>query len=1405
MKDADLRSATSRPATTILFRALDAVHDGVLVLALDGSIEYANKAAVELLGTDQSVVGRHVTKVLQLSYDGDSRVFELPLIAALDAKSPIVPVHSLTLTTATGSTLPVELRIEPVEEEAQVRALLLTIRSIKTRREIERQIVYQASLLDNVQETVIACDINGRILYWNRAATSMYGWQAEEVIGKRIFDVVTPEPSRDEAWKQFLRWRTEEGTRRVSESKEVRRDGTTFLASVTLSPLTNLSGERIGFVGLTRDLTHERRAQDELNRSLSLLQATLQSTADGILVVDLEGKITAWNERFASMWRIDEKILRSGEDDRALEAAISQLVDPEGFIARVRELYAAPEEESHDLIECVDGRVFERTSRPQRLNGRAIGRVWSFRDVTEHRRAAQALHEQTELYESLHRAQSDMGEGMAILTPSAMLYVNDAIQHITGYSREELLSLGSFLNVVAPDERERIQRQFAARLRGESVPNHYETSILHKNGRRIDLEVAVKQHGGPESMQIVVLLRDITGRKEIERSLISSESKFRTVVQNLGEGVLITDPKDRVLYINHRFAEILGWQLHECVGKIGYEIFIPDSHREFLEGKLRERLQGRSDQFEIQAVRRDGSLVWCSVNAVPYYDSDGTIIGTVAAITDIDERRHQDEILRRSEERFRYMTLATNDAVYDWQLTTNEIWWNDAFTKLFGYDPSQMDINFDLWTSCLHPDDRDRVLNSIDAAIRSGNQVWSDEYRFCRSDGTYATIIDRGYLVYEAGVPVRMIGAMMDITDRRRAVEELQKAVANTSAIIENTTDAILSVDRDLRIVTYNTSFQQTFLEHNGVEIYPGLSLLDFFKEEERLYWTHTFARAMEGEHFTIQRSRVLSGEVRTYEMSFNPIRDEQGIAGVALFDKDITARKQAEEALQRSRANLEALIENSSDQIWSIDVNYRLITFNTPFAINFSRLFDHQPYEGLELKPIIAQRDQGWWKPRYARALRGERFSEEYASERGGSTRYFEVSFYPIVGFSAVTGVSVFSRDVTERKKMEHQLIAAKENAEEMNRLKSSFLANMSHEIRTPMTAILGFASIIKELSPSEELNSYASTIERSGSRLLETINGILDLAKIEANRVELHPEPTDLGSEVHKTMQLFQPLANSKRLHLDFICHDNPTVFTDPQYFGQILTNLIGNAIKFTMAGSVTVTAGLTPGTEGIGEFYVQVEDTGVGIDPDFLPYIFDEFKQESGGYNRSFEGTGLGLTISRKLTELLGGTIAVQSTVGVGSVFTIRFPLLNPNEILGRDSIESQESPMVETASTALPKILLVEDTADTAEMIRLFLRGVCEIEVAQTAAEALSKTASDRYDLVLMDVNLGSGPSGLDVTRELRLREPYAATPIIALTAYAMKGDKEIALQAGCTDYLSKPFSKSELRSKIERVL
>jgi len=332
------------------------------------------------------------------------------------------------------------------------------------------------------------------------------------------------------------------------------------------------------------------------------------------------------------------------------------------------------------------------------------------------------------------------------------------------------------------------------------------------------------------------------------------------------------------------------------------------------------------------------------------------------------------------------------------------------------------------------------------------------------------------------------------------------------------------------------------------------------------------------------------------------------------------------------------------------------------------------------------------------------------------------------------------------------------------------------------------------------------ASLILNSGKRLSETLNLLLDLANVEAEKIEISCKQIEVIRIIKNTIKLFTEDAFNKNLDFNIIVNEDKIYANlDEQFFKRIIHNLLDNAIKYTDKGSVTVTIGIEQKDEN-NQFYVKIEDTGIGIPKDKIGIIWDAFRQVSEGLNRGYEGTGLGLTISQKIAKFMHGTIEVESEFGKGSVFTVKFPTIvesKTEEPIVDEDVKTIEHIKVDEV-IKMPRVLYVEDDIINQNLVKLFMKNKYAIDTADDAISALQLVEQKKYDIILMDINLGRGMNGVQVTKEIRKNQNYNKTPIVAVTAYTMETDKSEFFNAGCSHYLSKPFLRNDLLTMLEEI-
>jgi signal transduction histidine kinase/CheY-like chemotaxis protein len=501
-------------------------------------------------------------------------------------------------------------------------------------------------------------------------------------------------------------------------------------------------------------------------------------------------------------------------------------------------------------------------------------------------------------------------------------------------------------------------------------------------------------------------------------------------------------------------------------------------------------------------------------------------------------------------------------------------------------------------------------------------------------------------------------------------------------------------------------------------------------------------------------------------------------------LENKLEAFKFTEDALIKSENNLSAIIENNADGIVIIDTN-GIVLYVNPAAKN---LFNkkEEDFIGFSFGFPVSSNKQ----------------TDSLVINKGDV--YCEVEFRIVeVNWKNKPAFQLSVRDVTQSKLTELELIKAKDKAEESDRLKSAFLANMSHEIRTPMNGILGFAELLKEPNlTSDDQKEYVYYIQRGGARLLDTINNIVDISKIESGLGQVNIVEANLNEKMDFTFKFFKPETEFKSLQFSLkkgLQANDSNILTDNEKVYSILTNLVKNAIKFTNKGFIEFGYELKSDSEPAElEFYVK--DTGISISRNQQKFIFEIFRQGNDSYNRGYEGSGLGLSIAKRYVEMLGGKIWVESEEGIGSTFYFTIPyhaVSEDNETIEKHILENE----VDFKSL---KILIVEDDEISYSILSRRVQKISkQVLHAITGIEAVEACRTHRdIDLVLMDIRMPK-MDGLEATR--LIREFNKDVIIIAQTAYAFPDDNIKAIEAGCNDYISKPINKTQLFGLIKKHL
>ncbi len=774
------------------------------------------------------------------------------------------------------------------------------------------------------------------------------------------------------------------------------------------------------------------------------------------------------------------------------------------------------------------------------------------------------------------------------------------------------------------------------------------------------------------------------------------------------------------------------------------------------------------------------------------------------AITDISG-------LKRNEDMYQEMRDLLGETekmakIGSWKIdvkTMVPVWSNEVY-KIYGLKPhraSVLKLGLDGY-----PGDARRVLEEALSLAFEQGVGYDLELPFVAADDTKKWVRTIGKAKFENGKVSKLYGVIQDISSQKEAEERsrLMDAMLSEAEALSH------SGSWEANLVTGQSLWSAGAFRIFGYtpEKDKGLSNDDYEKlihPDDFENYKDVLARAIkEGKPCNFDFRVVMpSGEIKHVQSIGKPVRNEHGRT-IKLFGalQDITHRKSIEEALLSKKAQLSTFITSSPVAISMLDKHLNYIAASDVWIQEYMQ-------EGIELTgknhlEMFPEMDDNWVKA-LKRCLEGEVTSgeEDKYVRPNGSVEWLKWEVRPwFEKDSVVGGIILYSEVVTQSKLAREELVKTKEKAEEAAMVKSQFLATMSHEIRTPMNAVIGLTKLLIENNPREDQLKNLNTLQFSAKNLLQIINDILDLNKIEAGKIEFECIKFNLYGLVSNIKDTFEPQAQSKDIGLRLIVNDNVPEFVwgDPVRLGQVITNLLNNALKFTLEGAVTISISLKKRVDEAVEINFAVEDTGIGIANDKLSYIFESFTQASSETTRKFGGTGLGLSITRKLLEMQGSALNVRSRVGIGSVFEFDLKFKNMS------SLNTDTSTLIAAVAKKSLKgttVLLAEDNKINVMVAQQFLKKWdIDLDVAEDGEKALEMAKINDYDLILMDLLMPvmDGYMATKAIRNLKGKK-YKNIPIIALTASAMTEIKEKALEAGMVDYISKPFDPDILYEKI----
>ncbi|MBL0175992.1 MAG: PAS domain S-box protein [Ignavibacteria bacterium] len=519
---------------------------------------------------------------------------------------------------------------------------------------------------------------------------------------------------------------------------------------------------------------------------------------------------------------------------------------------------------------------------------------------------------------------------------------------------------------------------------------------------------------------------------------------------------------------------------------------------------------------------------------------------------------------------------------------------------------------------------------------------------------------------------------------------------------------------------------------------------------------------------------------------------------------QDITERTRTQEALRSSQEQYRALVESAGDAIAVIDATGTFQFINAIGARNLKR--EPEDVIGRNMTELFPAAVASYQTSLIRRCIQtASRIKDESETVLAGESRWYLASFEPIHDADGIVRTAVMvAHDITDHKQAELELLAAKERAEKSEQVKDAFIANISHEIRTPLNTINGYAQVIQEvfedrMRPGEK--RFFDSIQRGSERLVRTVDEILNFSRMQAGDIRPLLQPVDLAALTHRLVTEFRVSAQQRLLSMTYINEiGDVEVVADEYYLGQILHNIVDNAVKYTTQGSVTVRLHY----DAEQHVAVEVRDTGVGISAEYLPRLFEPYTQEEHGHSRTFDGIGLGLALARRYLDFHNATVTVQSEKGVGSSFVVHLADTRP-VAEAADARAGGARGTGKCASDDKPGVLVVEDDLLTVEYLQLILESHYDVRTAASAVEAMRLLKRKTADIIIMDISLKGKKNGVELTKELRKSEQFKHIPIVALTAHAFPSDRESCMLAGCNEFIAKPMSRNQLYDVMNRLL
>jgi PAS domain S-box-containing protein len=952
------------------------------------------------------------------------------------------------------------------------------------------------------------------------------------------------------------------------------------------------------------------------------------------------------------------------------------------------------------------------------------------------------------------------------------------------------------------------------------------------------------------AQQLGALIENRRGRSVIEQQMaeirrtndeLQRERGFlRTLIGTIPDLIWLKDPDGVYLACNLRFERFFGAAQEHIIGKTDYDFVARELADQFRDNDRQAMAGGPRVNEEWITFADDGHRELLESTKMPMIDSQGSLIGILGIGHDITERKRAEQQLA--------LAVEVSQLVF-WELdfASGQLRFDQAMLPVLGIAPDNSLNTLPQWLASVHPDDRELFSERVERVAKAIDPVFDFEYRLAGRGGPYQWIHSKGRIIQRAldGLPLLAVGTSTNVTARREIEETIRASEArsrNLASLLrlmcDNVPDMIWAKDLEKRYLFANKAVCEQLLFAADTEEPVGKTDLFFALRERARHSTnsqwHTFGELCQdsdvvtlaaGRPMVFEEYGNIEGKLAYLDVHKAPFVNDSGeVIGTVGSARDITAHKKTEIELEQHRLNLEELVQqrtlelvrtedkashilqSSADGLYGVDAD-GCITFINPAACSMlgyeagqvigqsaHRLFHHSRPDGSTFPPDqCPSRDA-------LRLGKNVRVDDEVYWHADGHAVPVMYAIHPMMQNGSNSGAVISFVDMSAQRAAAQATEQALVAAEKLARVRSEFLANMSHEIRTPLNGVLGFAQIgYRHYQNSEKARNAFEKIVESGKRLLGVVDEVLDFSKIEAGKLAIEQTEVSLVDLVDNAIELIGDRARVKQLELRIErAADLPqSCIGDPLRMGQVLLNLLTNAVKFTETGSVILSAALQD-----GQLVFRVTDTGIGMTPEQIGYVFNPFQQADGSTTRKFGGTGLGLAICKRLVGLMKGELRVESTPGAGSRFEVSLPYVE----LSRSPACAAAVPEAADNPLAGISILLAEDDEVNRMMMEFnLLDDGAHLVMVGDGAAAVDRVITDgteAFDVVLMDLQMPV-MDGYEATR--RILELAPDLPIIGQTAHAFGEDRDKCLAIGMSGHIAKPIDPQALVKLILKVI